>query len=80
MKRLGIVFGGLIAMLVWASAALAQSPAGEGYGGVAGQAQGGVSGSGGALPFTGFDLMLFFGGGALLLLLGLGLRHVGRAR
>lgn len=76
-----------LAALVTASVALAQDPTQSGYGGVAGSVQGdveggasgGAVGGGGALPFTGLDLMLLVGAGVLLLAAGVALRRVGRA-
>lgn len=67
-----------LAILMWAPAALAQSPAVSGYGGVGGEVQGDVggSGSGGALPFTGLDLGLLVVGGLVLLVAGLTLRKL----
>ena len=78
-----------LAYLMLASVALAENGSSvSGYGGVAGKAQSGVSqgGSGlgatggGALPFTGLDLVLLVAGAAVLLLVGLTLRRVARAR
>ena len=62
-----------------ASVALAQEPTQSGYGGTGGNIQGDVEG-GGSLPFTGLDLLLLVGAGALLLAAGFTLRRVGRAR
>lgn len=86
-KRLYVLGGGVLAYLVMASVALAQDPTQSGYGGVAGSVQGdveggasgGAVGGGGALPFTGLDLMLLVGAGVLLLAAGVALRRVGRA-
>lgn len=84
-KRLYVIGGGVLAYLATASVALAQDPTQSGYGGTGGNIQGGVEGIGGAtgsgsLPFTGLDLLLLVGAGALLLAAGLTLRRVGRAR
>lgn len=82
MKRLAAFASVLLAYLVTASVALAQNPTEGGYGGTAGNIQGDVQGggSGGSLPFTGLDLVLLVGAGALLLAAGLTLRRVGRAK
>jgi hypothetical protein len=73
----------VVGFLVWTPFALAQEPSsglGEG-GGVQGSigGGGGVS-AGGTLPFTGLDVLVLFVGGLALLAVGLGLRHVSRAR
>jgi hypothetical protein len=80
-------FAGLVVLvvgfLVWTPFAIAQEPSsglGEG-GGVQGSigSGGGVS-AGGSLPFTGLDVLVLFAGGLALLAVGLGLRHVSRAK
>lgn len=79
MKRLTAFASVVLASLVMASVALAQDPTQSGYGGTGGNIQGDVEG-GGSLPFTGLDLVLLVGAGALLLAAGFTLRRVGRAR
>lgn len=79
MKRLTAFASAVFASLVMASVALAQDPTQSGYGGTGGNIQGDVEG-GGSLPFTGLDLVLLVGAGALLLAAGFTLRRVGRAR
>lgn len=78
-KRLAAFASSVLASLVLASVALAQQPTESGYGGTGGNIQGDVEG-GGSLPFTGLDLLLLVGAGALLLAAGFTLRRVGRAR
>jgi hypothetical protein len=78
-KRLAAFASSLLAYLVMASVALAQEPTQSGYGGTGGNIQGDVEGSG-SLPFTGLDLLLLVGAGALLLAAGFTLRRVGRAK
>jgi hypothetical protein len=78
-KVLAAFSGALLTCLVMASVALAQQPTEGGYGGTGGNIQGDVEG-GGSLPFTGLDLLLLVGAGALLLAAGFTLRRVGRAR
>jgi hypothetical protein len=51
---------------------------GTGPGGTAGSTVGDGSGDGSALPFTGLDVALLVGGGALLLTAGLGMRRLAR--
>ena len=81
MKRLLVVLGVALASLASASVALAQEPTESGYGGVGGGVQGGVeAGGAGALPFTGLDLLLLIGAGAMLIAAGLTLRRLGRAK
>jgi len=77
---------------LFAAGALAQAPAGQGYGGQAGAPLGGVAeqqtgGAGGvagqqigSLPFTGVDLALLFAGGIALALVGAGLVRAGARR
>jgi hypothetical protein len=75
-------------MLVLAGAALAQDPAGQGYGGQAGTPLGGVAGEesgsagfqAGSLPFTGIDLALLVVGGLALAAVGAGLVRAGTER
>lgn len=79
MKRLGASAAVFLGMLTLAPLALAQQPssgAGEG-GGVQGAVGGG---SGGALPFTGLDIVFIVLAGVALLALGFGLRAASRAR
>lgn len=74
----------LIGVLVLAGSALAQTPAGRGYGGQGGNVQGEVGGeagaAAGALPFTGMDLALMALAAVLLIATGLTMRRLGRAR
>jgi hypothetical protein len=66
--------------LVFTTGALAASPAEQGYGGRgAVQSEVAHAATGGALPFTGFDLALLALGGALLLVVGVFLRRAARA-
>jgi hypothetical protein len=74
--RLLGVAGMALAALAWVPAALAQSPAVSGYGGVGGEVQGDVGG--GSLPFTGLDLGLLVLGGLLLVAAGLSLRRLAK--
>jgi hypothetical protein len=60
-----------------APAAFASAPTDRVYGGAAGSVQKEIEG-GGALPFSGFDLVLLFVGGLLLLVTGLVLRRATR--
>lgn len=78
MGRFLAVAGFGLAVLTWVPVALAQSPAVSGYGGVGGEVQGDVGGSGGsgALPFTGLDLGLLVVGGLVLVVAGLTLRKL----
>lgn len=86
MKKLMFVVGGLYAAL--GSVALAATgPSVAGYGGEGGTTQaglGGVSGTpaqetvSGTLPFTGLDLGLIVAAAVLLVVLGFGLRRIGR--
>jgi opacity protein-like surface antigen len=72
-----------VVALVCASAAFAQDPYNSDAGDVQGQIGGGASGSdggGGALPFTGLDLFLLVGAGAVLLTGGLVLRRLAKAK
>ena len=81
MRRVWAFAAALAIGLTWVAVAVAQDPDDTGYGGVAGDVQGEVQGGGGgALPFTGLDLLLLVAAGALLLGAGLVLRRVGRAR
>jgi hypothetical protein len=79
-RRLAAFASSVLVYLVMASVALAQEPTQSGYGGTGGNIQGDVEGSGGALPFTGLDLLLLVGAGVLLLAAGFALRRVGRVR
>jgi hypothetical protein len=72
-----------VVALVWASAAFAQDAYNSDAGDVQGQIGGGAAGSdggGGALPFTGLDLFLLVGAGAVLLTGGLVLRRLAKAK
>ncbi|MGH2449744.1 MAG: hypothetical protein ACRDGE_00425 [Candidatus Limnocylindria bacterium] len=84
MRRVWAFAVALAIGLTWVSVAVAQDPDQTGYGGAAGnvqgQVEGGASGGGGALPFTGLDLLLLVAAGALLLGAGLALRRLGRVR
>lgn len=76
--------GAVFVWLVLASAAFAQTPAQDVYGG-AGDVQdevssGGAGVAGGALPFTGLDLALMVVAAALLIAAGLTMRRLGRAK
>jgi len=79
-------FGVFVAALVAAPSALAVDPAQSVYGGAAGVSQaqvatqGATASSSSALPFTGLDLVLLGGGGALLLLVGVALYLISRPR
>jgi hypothetical protein len=66
--------------LVWASVAFAQGPYVGNGGGVQSDVGGDVAGTGGSLPFTGFDLGALLVGGVLLLVLGFVLRRHTRQR
>jgi hypothetical protein len=80
------VFGALVAALVAVPAAFAVDPAQSVYSGTAGVSQAQVAtpsataASSNALPFTGLDLVLLAGGGALLLLVGVALYLISRPR
>lgn len=88
MSRLWVAAVSVVAFLASASVALAQDPTGDGYGGPGGGLQGELgggaelgsqaTGASGALPFTGLDLLLLFAAGAVLIVVGLGLRRLGR--
>ena len=80
MRRLAAFASSVLVYLLMASVALAQEPTQSGYGGTGGNIQGDVEGGGGSLPFTGLDLLLLVGAGALLLAAGFALRRVGRVR
>jgi hypothetical protein len=72
-----------VVALVFASAALAQDAYNSDAGDVQGQVSGGTAGSdggAGALPFTGLDLFLLVGAGAVLLTGGLVLRRLAKAK
>jgi len=80
MKRLAFTtVAAAVAALAWAATAVAANPGVSGYGGQSGGVQSDVQ-SGGTLPFTGLDLGLILGGGILLVLVGIGLRRLGRHR
>ena len=82
MRRIrGFAVAAVVA-LVCASAAFAQDPYNSDAGDVQGQIGGGASGSdgAGALPFTGLDLFLLVGAGAVLLTGGLVLRRLAKAK
>jgi hypothetical protein len=87
-KRVHWLFTAVLAGLLLAPAALAQSgsTSGSGYLGTAGETQAGV-GSGnlgaasqGTLPFTGLDLALLVAGGLALLMVGASVRRLTRSR
>lgn len=86
-------FAALLATLVlvmgFSGSALAQDPAGQGYGGQAGGPLGDVAGeqagragvqATGSLPFTGFDLALLVVGGLALAGVGAGLVRAGTTK
>jgi len=83
-SRMWVCGGAALAVaLVWATGAIAQSPAEGGYGGEGGNVQEGVAGgdaAGGALPFTGLDLLLMVAAAALLISAGLTMRRLARAK
>jgi hypothetical protein len=81
-SRLWAIAGAVFAYLALAAVALAQDPTEGGYGGAGGAVEGPVEGAGGAgaLPFTGLDVVLLIGAGALLLAAGVTLRRLGRAK
>ena len=82
MRRIrGFAVAAVVA-LVCASAAFAQDPYNSDAGDVQGQIGGGASASdgAGALPFTGLDLFLLVGAGAVLLTGGLVLRRLAKAK
>jgi hypothetical protein len=80
------VYGVIVAALIAVPSALAVDPAQSVYGGTGGVAQaqvatqGATASSSNALPFTGLDLVLLAGGGALLLLVGVALYLISRPR
>ncbi len=90
MKKL--MFLGVAAYAILVSTALAASGSSvAGYGGEGGSTQIGLGGNGGeppvpsesageTLPFTGLDLGLLLAGALVLLLVGAGLRRLGRAQ
>jgi hypothetical protein len=93
MKTISSVLLALVLCLALATTAFAQSTV-DGYNDAAGQVQSGVDGDGGAgppstsapteassgtLPFTGLDIALFAGGGAVLVLAGVGMRRLTRS-
>jgi hypothetical protein len=92
MKTISSVLLALALCLALATTAFAQSTV-DGYNDAAGQVQSGVEGDGGGtppssttaeantgtLPFTGLDIALFAGGGAVLVLAGLGMRRLTRS-
>ena len=82
--RLTATFAVLVLALALAAPAFAQTSSQDGYTDQAGQVQGqfdvtGGGGGGGSLPFTGLDVALFAGAGALLAAAGIGLRRLTRA-
>jgi hypothetical protein len=80
--RIRALVGGIVAAAVAAPALLAATPGAGllGYGGEAGVVQGQVGGEAqGALPFTGYDLVLVALAGALLLAVGFVIRRAARA-
>lgn len=84
--KLKTLLGALIAALVAAPSVLAVGPAESVYGGTAGVSQSqvdqtpvaAVDTASGGLPFTGLDLILLGGGGALLLVVGIALYLISR--
>ena len=90
MKTISSLLLALALCLALATTAFAQSTV-DGYNDAAGQVQSGVDGDGtppssataetssGTLPFTGLDIALFAGGGAMLVLAGLGMRRLTRS-
>jgi hypothetical protein len=75
------LIGAGLAVLALPAAALAQSPTSGGYGGEGANVQGEVAGGGGgALPFTGLDLLVLTLAAAMLIVVGLTIRHVSRAK
>lgn len=89
MKRILAMAGVLYAALGTAAFA-ASGPSVAGYGGQGGETQVGLGGSGGeppvtavageTLPFTGLDLAVLVAVALMLLVVGVGLRRVGRSR
>jgi hypothetical protein len=76
-RRLTLLVGSLVAVLLSAPVALAEALGG--YGGQGGGVQSELeSGGEGALPFTGLNLGLLLAGALLLILLGLGLLRSAR--
>ena len=89
LRGLTSLLAAFFVMVVLAGSALAQDPAGQGYGGQAGTPLGGVAGEGsgnagvqtsGSLPFTGIDLALLVVGGLALAAVGAGLVRAGTER
>jgi hypothetical protein len=83
MKRVGVTLWGAVAYLALATTAGAQSPVEGGYGGGGGDVVGGVEGTGtggGALPFTGADLVMLLVVALVLVAAGLMVRRVARAK
>ncbi len=87
MRVRGLAFSGVVlAVLVWASTALAQDPTGPTYGGrgpdIDSQVESGdvAAEQVGVLPFTGRDLALIVLGALLLVGMGLLTRRVARNR
>ena len=91
MKKTGSLLLALVLCLAFATTAFGQSAV-DGYNDIGGQVQSGVGGGGGtppaatttdtstgSLPFTGLDVALFAGAGALLLLAGVGMRRLTRS-
>ena len=92
-KTISSLLLALALCLALATTAFAQSTV-DGYNDAAGQVQSGVDGDGGdgtpptsataeassgTLPFTGLDIALFAGAGAVLVLAGLGMRRLTRS-
>ncbi len=86
MKNFTVWFAALVMALAIAAPAFGQSSV-TGYNDTAGQVQGEVnanqspqvaSESGGSLPFTGLDVALLAGAGAMLAAVGLGMRRLTR--
>ena len=84
--KVTVFLGAMVAALAAVPSALAVGAAQAVYGGSAGvsqaqvASQGATASSSNALPFTGLDLVLLGGGGALLLLVGVALYLISRPR
>jgi hypothetical protein len=84
-KRVAVVVGFVVVLLVVVPLALAGSKGGSivaGYGGPSGNVLSQVKQApkGGGLPYTGLDLLLFAAGGAALIGVGVAARAAGRKR